>query len=99
MKDMVIMKVTSVKVRHLVDDPAQKVKAIVSITIDGEFAIHDIKLIQGDGRLFAAMPNRRSEDGRFQDIAHPISSAARGELESAILHAYEVAKQHLEVTS
>lgn len=83
------MNISDVKIRKIADDSSTKLKAIVSITIDGEFVVHDIKIIDGVDRLFCAMPNRRSEDGRFQDIAHPISSEARAQIESAIFRAYE----------
>lgn len=83
------MNITDVKIRKLF--PEGKVRAIVSIILDGEFAVHDMKVIEGSERLFAAMPNRRSEDGRFQDIAHPISSDARAQIESAIMKKYEEA--------
>jgi stage V sporulation protein G len=80
------MNITGVKIRKLF--PEGKVKAIVSVTLEDDFAIHDMKVIQGIERLFVAMPNRRNEDGRFQDIVHPISQAARSQLETVILNVY-----------
>jgi len=82
--------ITDVKIRALVND-ASRVKAVASITLDGDFAVHDLKVIQGVERLFVAMPNRRSEDGRFQDIAHPIGQEARNQIEVAVLDAYREA--------
>lgn len=81
------MNITDIKIRKLFSEG--KVRAIVSMILDGEFAVHDLKIIEGTERLFVAMPNRRSEDGRFQDIVHPISSEAREQIESAILARYE----------
>lgn len=83
------MNITDIKIRKLFPDG--KVRAIVSIILDGEFAVHDLKVIEGVERLFVAMPNRRSEDGRFQDIVHPISTDARSQIEGAILEKYEEA--------
>jgi stage V sporulation protein G len=80
------MNITDVKVRKLFTEG--KVKAIVSITLDGDFSVHDLKVIEGLERLFVAMPNRRSQDGRFQDVVHPISQEARTQLENAVLAAY-----------
>lgn len=83
------MNITDIKIRKLFSEG--KVRAIVSIILDGEFAVHDLKVIEGTERLFVAMPNRRSEDGRFQDIVHPISTDARAQIETAILGKYEEA--------
>ncbi|MFT8887981.1 MAG: septation regulator SpoVG [Ethanoligenens sp.] len=83
------MNITDIKIRKLFSEG--KVRAIVSIILDGEFAVHDLKVIEGVERLFVAMPNRRSEDGRFQDIVHPISMEARAQIEGAILEKYEEA--------
>ena len=66
-----------------------RLKALVSVTIDGDLAVHDIKVIQGPERLFVAMPSRKDENGTFRDIAHPITSQARKALEGAILEAYD----------
>jgi stage V sporulation protein G len=80
------MNITDIKIRKIF--PEGKIRAIVSIIIDGDFAVHDLKVIEGVERLFIAMPNRRSEDGRFQDIVHPITSEAREQIESSILEKY-----------
>lgn len=88
------MNITDIKIRKIFTEG--KVKAIVSIIIDGDFAVHDLKVIEGLERLFIAMPNRRSEDGRFQDIVHPISSEARQQLEEVILEKYNEAVSQAE---
>jgi stage V sporulation protein G len=84
------MNITNVKIRKIF--PEGKIRAIVSIILDGDFAVHDLKIIEGVERLFVAMPNRKSEDGRFQDIVHPITTEARHTLEDAILAEYEIEK-------
>ncbi len=63
-------------------------KAIASITIDNEFVIHDIRIIDGNNGMFVAMPSKRTPDGEFRDIAHPISSETREKIQSAILKVY-----------
>ena len=80
------MQITDVKVRKLFDEGPMK--AIVSVTFDNQLAVHDIKVIEGPERLFVAMPSRKDESGAFRDIAHPITSAARGLLEHVILDKY-----------
>ena len=80
------MNVTDVRVRNTFNKG--RLKAVVSITLDGVFAIHDIKVIEGPDRLFIAMPSRKCEDGNYRDIAHPIGSASRAKLEAIILEAY-----------
>ena len=64
-------------------------KAIASITIDDEFVVHDIRVIDGNNGMFVAMPSKRTPDGEFRDIAHPISSATREKIQSAVLEEYE----------
>jgi len=64
-------------------------KAVISITIDDEFVVHDIKVIEGEKGLFIAMPSRKAADGEYRDIAHPINSATRNEIQSIILRKYE----------
>lgn len=81
------MQITDVRIRKVTKEG--KMKAIVSITINGEFVVHDIKVIEGDKGLFIAMPSRRSADGEFRDVAHPIKSETRSELQSIILTKYE----------
>ncbi len=83
------MNVTEIRIRKLYDDP--RLKALVSVTIDRDLAVHDIKVIQGPERLFVAMPSRRDENGAFRDIAHPITPAARKILEGEILAGYQQA--------
>lgn len=64
-------------------------KAVVSITIDDEFVVHDIKVIEGEKGLFIAMPSRKTTDGEYRDIAHPINSATRDKIQQIILERYE----------
>lgn len=80
------MDITDIKIRKTVFEG--RLRAIVSITIDGIFAVHDIKIVQGDERLFVAMPSRKDENGVFRDIVHPISPSARKLIETQILEAY-----------
>ena len=80
------MNISEIKVRRVI--PEGRLRGIVSITIDDVFAVHDIKVISGDERLFVAMPSRRDENGAFRDIVHPINSGTRAELESRILDAF-----------
>ena len=80
------MNITDIRIRRLFSD--QKLKALVSVTMDYDFAIHDIKIIDGTERLFVAMPSRRDENGAFRDIVHPITPEARRALEDGILSAY-----------
>ena len=85
------MEITDVRVRRVTKEG--KMKAFVSITIDNEFAVHDIKIVQGDKRLFVAMPSRRDENGVFRDIVHPITAEAREEIEERVLKAFERAAE------
>ena len=84
------MQITDVRVRKVTKEG--KMKAIVSITIDDEFVIHDIKVIDGEKGLFIAMPSKKSIDGEYRDIAHPITSATRDRIQKQILEAYEAVK-------
>lgn len=84
------MTITDVRIRKIASDG--KMKAIVSITFDNEFVVHDIKVIEGQNGLFIAMPSRKTPDGEFKDIAHPINTETREKIQSAILNAYEEAK-------
>lgn len=86
-KEEFFMEITEIKVRKIFDEG--RLKGVVSITLDGVFAVHEIKIVQGDKRLFVAMPGRKDENGIFRDIVHPITSAARSEIEDEILDAYE----------
>ena len=81
------MNITDVRVRKV--EKEGKMKAVVSITIDQEFVIHDIKVIEGEKGLFIAMPSKKSADGEYRDIAHPINTDTRSMLESIILEEYE----------
>jgi stage V sporulation protein G len=84
------MKVTDVRIRKINDEG--KMKAIVSVTFDNEFVVHDIKIIEGQNGLFIAMPSRKMGEGDFRDIAHPINSEMRTRLQEAILSQYEQVK-------
>lgn len=88
------MEITDIRVRKVAKDG--KMKAVVSITLDGEFVVHDIKVIQGDKGLFIAMPSRRASDGEYRDIAHPINSGTRERIQRMILEEYEKAAQEPE---
>lgn len=83
------MQVTDVRVRKVTKEG--KMRAIVSITLDDEFVIHDIKVIEGDKGLFIAMPSKKATDGEYRDIAHPINSGTREKIQSIILDKYEQA--------
>jgi stage V sporulation protein G len=74
-------------------------KAIASITIDNEFVVHDIRVIEGNNGLFVAMPSKRTPDGEFRDIAHPISVTTREKVQLAVLSAYEQSSDEADVTS
>ncbi len=87
------MQVTDVRVRKVESATGKKLKAIVSITLDDEFVVHDIKVIEGDKGLFIAMPSKRSSDGEYRDIAHPINTATRDNIQRVILEYYERAMQ------
>ncbi len=84
------MEITDVRVRKTTKEG--KMRAIVSITLDEEFVIHDIKVIEGERGLFIAMPSKKSADGEYRDIAHPINSATRERIQNIILNAYENAE-------
>lgn len=85
------MNITDVRVRKV--NTEGKMKAIVSVTLDNEFVVHDIKVIDGQNGLFIAMPSRKTPDGEFKDIAHPINSDTREKIQSAILSEYEKIKE------
>lgn len=80
------MQITDVRVRKITKEG--KMKAIVSITLEGEFVVHDIKVIEGEKGLFIAMPSRRMSDGEYRDIAHPINSETRDMVQKIILDKY-----------
>ena len=81
------MRITDVRVRKMTQD--SKMKAIVSITIDDEFVVHDIKVIEGEKGLFIAMPSKKATDGEYRDIAHPINTETRDRIQKIILESYE----------
>ena len=83
------MQITDVSVRKVTKEG--KMKAVVSITLDNEFVVHDIKVIEGEKGLFIAMPSRKAADGEYRDIAHPINSETRERIQSIILEKYEIA--------
>ena len=80
------MKITDVRIRRIAREG--KMKAIVSITLDDEFVIHDIKIIESEKGLFVAMPSKKAADGEYRDIAHPINSATRDSIQKIILDSY-----------
>lgn len=83
------MNITDVRVRKMTKEG--KMKAVVSITIDDEFVVHDIKVVEGEKGLFIAMPSRKAADGEYRDIAHPINSETRERIQKIILEKYEEA--------
>ena len=85
--DLNSMQITDVRVRKVTKEG--KLKAVVSITIDNEFVVHDIKVIEGEKGLFIAMPSRKATDGEYRDIAHPINSETREKIQGIILQKYE----------
>lgn len=88
------MQITDVRIRKV--EKEGKMKAVVSITIDDEFVVHDIKVIEGEKGLFIAMPSRKAADGEFRDIAHPINSATRDQIQGLILKKYQEVLQEKE---
>ena len=81
------MQITDVRIRKV--EKEGKMKAVVSITIDEEFVLHDIKIIEGEKGLFIAMPSRKAADGEYRDIAHPINSDTRDRIQKLILEKYQ----------
>lgn len=90
------MEITDIRIRKIL--PQGRLRGIISITLDDLFAVHDIKVVQGDERLFVAMPSRCDDNGVYRDIVHPITPAARNEIECEILSAYqrEIERQQAE---
>lgn len=88
------MNITDVRIRKVADEG--KMKAIISITFDNEFVVHDIKIIDGQNGLFVAMPSRKMNEGDFRDIAHPICSETRNRIKDAIFAEYEKLLQQQE---
>lgn len=91
------MQITDVRVRKLAKEG--KMKAIVSITIDNVFVVHDIKVIEGEKGLFIAMPSKKASDGEYRDIAHPINSETREFVQNIIMQKYEEALEEPDVTT
>lgn len=87
------MQITDVRVRKVTKEG--KMKAVVSITIDDEFVVHDIKVIEGEKGLFIAMPSRKASDGEYRDIAHPINSHTRELIQNLILEKYAEVEEEL----
>ena len=86
-KGVIQMQITDIRIRSV--EKEGKMKAVVSITIDDEFVVHDIKIIEGEKGMFIAMPSRKAADGEYRDIAHPINPATRERLQSMILSKYQ----------
>lgn len=85
------MQITDVRIRKV--EKEGKMKAVASITIDNEFVVHDIKIIDGDKGLFIAMPSKKTLDGEYRDIAHPINSETRDRIQRIVIQAYEAAEE------
>lgn len=83
------MNITDIRVRKV--EKEGKMRAVVSVTIDSVFVVHDIKVIEGEKGLFIAMPSRKTTDGEYRDVAHPINSETRQQMQQQILEAYEKA--------
>ena len=81
------MQITDVRIRRV--EKEGKMKAVVSITIENEFVVHDIKVIEGEKGVFIAMPSRKASDGEYRDIAHPINSSTRERISNLILEKYQ----------
>ena len=88
------MQITDVRIRKI--EKEGKMKAVVSITIDDEFVIHDIKIIEGEKGMFIAMPSRKTAEGEYKDIAHPIKSSTRELIQNLILQKYNEELLHSE---
>lgn len=84
------MEITDIRIRKI--NSEGRMKAVVSVTFDDDFVVHDIKVIEGQEKLFVAMPSRKTPDGEFKDIAHPINTQMRERLEGAIIREYEASK-------
>lgn len=85
------MEVTDVRLRKVETDG--RMRAIASITLDGEFVVHDIRVIEGNEGLFVAMPSKRTPEGEFRDVAHPINTSARMKVQDAVLSAYYMVEE------
>ena len=87
LKGLEHMEITDIRIRQMASDA--RMKAVVSVTFDNSFVVHDIKIIEGEDRLFIAMPSRKTPDNEFKDIAHPINPEMRQILSDMILEKYE----------
>lgn len=85
------MKITDIRIR-LISNAESKLKAVASITIDDCFVVHDIKVLEGNQGLFVSMPSRKTPDGEYKDVAHPINTATREEINKLVLARYEEEK-------
>ena len=85
------MEITDVRMRRV--ETEGRMRAIASITFDNEFVVHDIRVIDGNEGLFVAMPSKRTPDGEFRDVAHPINSGARMKIQDAVLAAYHLSEK------
>ncbi len=85
------MEITDIRVKKILTDSSaeNKMKAVVSVTFDDSFVVHDIKIIEGQDKLFTAMPSRKTQDGEFKDIAHPINREMRVKIEEAVIAEYK----------
>lgn len=88
------MEITDIRIRKLMGE--NKVRAVVSVTFDDEFVVHDIKVIAGEQGCFLAMPSRKASEGGYQDCAHPIKTSMRERLQEKVLEVYEKERQRLE---
>ena len=88
------MQITDIRIRRIAKEG--KMKAVVSITFDNAFVVHDIKIIEGEKGLFIAMPSRKAADGEYRDIAHPINSETRDTIQSMVLSRYEELMEEVE---
>lgn len=88
------MQITDIRIRRISKEG--KMKAVVSITFDNAFVVHDIKIIEGEKGLFIAMPSRKAADGEYRDIAHPINSETRDTVQSMVLRQYEELMEEVE---
>lgn len=91
------MKITDVRLRRTESDDS-RMKALVSITFDDAFVVHDIRVIEGNNGLFVAMPSKRTPDGEFRDIAHPINSNMRQQIQDMIMEVYNRDEEHANIT-
>ena len=83
------MQITDIRIRKIAKEG--KMKAVVSVTFDNAFVVHDIKVIDGEKGLFIAMPSKKAADGEYRDIAHPINSDTRARIQNEILEKYQIA--------